>query len=317
MALFFCLASNSVCSQSVILHLKSGDRVSGLVISENTNQVVISNSWAKTISVPLNEIARREKAEATPETAAANTVVSPIPPPVAPTPPKAEPAKAKSKSWKGEAQIGVDVLLGKVDHQIYSGRLTLNYQHPYKVDPKEFFKNTFDFRIEYGRTDGTISSDRLNASDKMDFDLSRKWYLYNLVGGGYDHVQRIDLQYEAGPGAGYHLFTETNYLMNLEAGINYQAQYRQEDDDVKNFYYRLAEDFNWKLDKQTTLIEKYELFPQVDLGEYRFRFESTLSHELWKNLAVNLTVVDLYDSQPAAKVDHNELQIRSSLGVKF
>lgn len=316
-ALFLCLVSASVHSQGVVLHLKSGDRISGMVVSESTNQVTISNVWANTISVPISEIARREKAVATPEAAAANTVVSPIPPPVAPTPAKTEPAKTKSKSWKGEVQFGLDVLLGKVDHQIYSGRLTLNYQHPYKSDPKEFFKNTFDFRAEYGRTDGTISSDRLNASDKTDFDFTRKWYLYNLVGGGYDHVQRIDLQYEAGPGAGYHLFTETNFLMNLEAGINYQAKYRQEESDVKNFYYRLAEDFSWKLNKQTSLIEKYEFFPQVDLREYRFRFESTLSHELWKNLALNLTVLDLYDTQPAAKVDHNELQVRSSLGLKF
>jgi hypothetical protein len=47
------------------------------------------------------------------------------------------------------------------------------------------------------------------------------------------------------------------------------------------------------------------------------RFETTLSYELWKNLSLNWTVLDLYDSEPAAGVERNELQIRSSLGVKF
>ena len=48
------------------------------------------------------------------------------------------------------------------------------------------------------------------------------------------------------------------------------------------------------------------------------RFVNTnLSYSLLANLALNFTVLDLYDTEPAAGVPRNELQFRSSLGVKF
>jgi hypothetical protein len=158
------------------------------------------------------------------------------------------------------------------------------------------------------------------GSDKTDFDIGKhKIFVYNLAGVGYDEVRKIDLQYEEGPGIGYHLFTLTNLVMNLESGVNYQAQYRSDGNpDVKKFYFRLAEDLTWKLNKRLTFIEKVEFFPQVeDLQQYRLRFESTLSYGFWQNLSLNLSVLDLYDTKPASGVPPNDLQIRSSLGITF
>jgi hypothetical protein len=52
-------------------------------------------------------------------------------------------------------------------------------------------------------------------------------------------------------------------------------------------------------------------------ADYRFRFESDLGCALVMNLSVNLTLIDLYDNQPALGVPPNEMQFRTSLGVKF
>lgn len=54
-----------------------------------------------------------------------------------------------------------------------------------------------------------------------------------------------------------------------------------------------------------------------DASEFRFRLDTTLSYRLWSSLSLNLTVLDLYDTDPAAGVDQNEVQLRSSLGVTF
>jgi hypothetical protein len=86
---------------------------------------------------------------------------------------------------------------------------------------------------------------------------------------------------------------------------------------VQNVYYRFAEDVSWKLNSRFTLVEKFEVSPRVDFGGMRARFDSTLSYEVWRNLSLNLTVLDFYDSQPADDVGRNEVQIRSALGVKF
>lgn len=340
---------------NVVLHLKNGDRLAGAVVSEDTNHVVITTSWIKNLDVPVDQIASREpgwaQTNAAPALAAqtnaapnlqtnvasqksvpairvvTNTVValnpsSPIPVPTVPTPPSAKPG---NKHWKGEARVGADFLYGANNQQIYSGRFKLTYERPYASNPKEFFRNILDFSADYGWTK-TLSStnqqtvqsaNRVDGSDKTDVDVGKRVYVYDLAAAGYDSVRKIDSRYELGPGAGYHLFTQTNFLLNTESGVDYQAEYRSDNTTERDFFYRFAEDLTWKLNHKVTLTEKMEVFPEVTLDKYRFRFESNLSYNLWLSFSLNLTVLDLYDSQPALDIPYNDLQIRSSLGFKF
>jgi len=64
--------------------------------------------------------------------------------------------------------------------------------------------------------------------------------------------------------------------------------------------------------------EKFEFFPRVDEWEkYRLRFESNLRYALLANLSFVVTVLDQYDTQPALTVTKNDLQLRSSISLKF
>ena len=106
-------------------------------------------------------------------------------------------------------------------------------------------------------------------------------------------------------------------MLNTEAGINYQAEFHSDDTDNEYFFFRAVEIANWKLNTKFSLEEKFEFFPRVDFDQYRFRFESTLRYWLVQNLSLNLTILDLYDSDPAQGVTRNDFQLRSSLGFKF
>ena len=344
-------------AERVILHLNTGDRVSGVVMSEGGGSVVLSNKWASALTIPTSAITNRETI-AVPLVVPPPVVPPPKPKPEAapapkPAPPtqaaaepkkKAEPApapkpapkpavvakakpkkpakpkrppKPKIKHWSGNVNVGLNFLYGARDQQIYSADVRLNYKRLYTSDPKKHFNNAASYSVAYGRADGTKSTDRMQGSDKMDFDVARNWYAYNLAGVGFDRIRQIELQYEVGPGSGYHLFTKPKFQMNLEAGMDYQVQNRINTTDVEDLYYRLAQDLTWKITDATVLREKIEFFPRFDRGQYRNRFETTLTRELWKNLALNITIVDLYDTDPAPRVNKNELQIRSSIGFSF
>ena len=302
-------------AEDVFLRLATGDQISGTVISETTNYLVLSNIWNAHLSIPQNQIISRSinwlpgiPADSAVRIASKKTETKP-PHPIVP---------ARPDHWSGEAQLGLNLVYGAKDQQVFYGRLKLVYQKPYERNPKKVFKNSIDYLAEYGKTEGVKSSDRMNLSDKTAFDLRKRWYIYDLVSGGYNHILKINAQVEAGPGLGYHLFTQTNFAMNVEAGLNYQGQFRGGDNpEVQNAYYRFGEDFLWKLGRRVTLVEKLELTPQVDFRSLRGRFESTLSYELWRNLSMNFTLLDFYDSEPADNVSRNELQIRSAIGVKF
>ncbi len=323
-----------VVAQTVILHMKNGDRIAGRIVSETTNSLVITTPWVKELSVPISEVARREMAPVALEQAAEQNRIfittngmtglnsaTPIPA-VSVAPPHVTKA---TRSLSGEARIGADFLYGANNQQIYYGRLKLTYKHPYLSNPNEYFLNILDFSMDYGRTktltatnsETVLSANRLDATDKTDVDIGRRFYVYDLASVGYDEVRKINFRDEIGPGLGYHLFTHTNLVVNTEAGADYQEEYRSDDTTTKDYFYRLAEDVSWKLNHHLTLTEKYEFFPKLDAGTYRSRFESTLSYALWLNLSLNVTVLDLYDSKPAQEVPSNDLQVRSSVGVKF
>ncbi len=335
-------------SQTVALKLRNGDKITGKIVSENTNHVVLTNSWAKEVAIPLVEIQSRETiipptpvvaTNAPPAAPVTNAVAavkpSPAPAPVVVVPPPKPAVKPKRpSSWHGDAQLGVDVGITSTRRELYYGRFKVTYAPVPEAGPNagprliERFRNTFDYNAAYGTvtTDGAnghsdtqLSANRMDGSSKTDFDLGkdRRFFVYNLVGAGYDEIRKIDQRFELGPGVGYHMLTRSNMVLNTEIGMNYQVQYLQNSPRTERFYYRLAEDFTWKISKTLTFDEKLELFPQVNLHDYRFRFESNLRYWLMENLSFNFTVVDLYDTQPAANVGRNDLQIRSSIGVKF
>ncbi|HEX4265453.1 MAG TPA: DUF481 domain-containing protein [Verrucomicrobiae bacterium] len=307
-------------AENVILYLKSGDKITGFVVSEYTNRIVLSNSWVKDLSVPLKEIERREITFAASTNLPATNLVAKLKAQVTPpAPPKL------FKHWKGEAEVGLDLIYNTSDQQTYHGRFTLSYERPYASDSKKFFRNTTDYSIEYGKIEQTVngvrqtvaSSDKMGASDKTSFDITRRWYAYNIVGVGDDRIQNIKLRVEEGPGAGYHLLMLTNWIANLESGVDYQVQNNTDDTHTRDFFYRLAEDVNWKINPRTTLSEKAEFYPLVNFSEFRFRAEATLSYNLWRYVYLNTTVRDSYDTRPVAGAKPNELEIHSALGVKF
>lgn len=322
----------SVTNSVIILKLKNGDRITGNLISETTNAVIISNSWAKELALPLNDIASREVVSV-PESEIAKAPVEAKPQQViTPSPPvKQRPKIAQLKSWTGKVDLGADLGFSEKTWQLYYARAKVIYAP--KTAPGQVktvsdrFKNTFDFQATYGRTDGVLSANRMDGSSKTDFEIGKKVFVYNLVGGGYDEIRRISLQYEIGPGLGYHLITRSNFVMNTEAGMNYQVQRLEQnvgpDETNKRFSLRLAQDATWSLSQKLTFDEKIEFYPNLEeLGEFRLRFESNLRYSLWQsgsgqNIYLALTLLDIYETQPAGGVDKNDLQIRSSIGIAF
>jgi hypothetical protein len=306
------LACSRAPAQHAILHLRNGDRLSGYIIFTNTQQVVLTNAWSKEIVLPASEILRRELV--TPEPPAAVRAATNAPAPTAsspPPPPVPAPKPKPSVVWAGELQLGLDLGFSEKNRQLYTGRtkITMSYDR---------MRNTLDSNFAYGRTEGILSANRADGSIKTDYDLTRRFYVYSLAGAGHDEIRKINFRYEVGPGLGYHVIMHTNFLLNAEAGINYQAHYLSDDTESELVFYRFAESFVWRINNRFTLDEKFEFFPRVEsFGAYRFRAEANLKYTILNNLFFTLTVLDQYDTDPAEGIGQNDLQVRSTVGVKF
>lgn len=328
------LCAAPAAAQEVILHLRNGDRIAGRILSEDATNVVVATGWIERLPVPVSAIERREAvrpqgtsapaqivaepALAPAQPASAPSAVQPQKPKPAPTSKPAATTAAPPKRWKAQVSMGTDLQFGARDRELFYGRAKLTYELPYAQNPRRFFRSIADYSVDYGRTDGNRSTDRMFGSLKTDFDVGERIFVYNLLGAGYDAVRKIDFQYEVGPGAGYRLFQKPEFAMNLEAGANYQSQERSDSPSLRKVYLRLAEDVTWKLHSRVTLIEKLEWLSNIeDPGQFQLRFESSVSFGLWQNLALKLSVQDLYDTRPARGVNRNEVLLRSSLELTF
>lgn len=348
-AIFFCvlLLVLPVAAQNIAIHLKNGDRITGRLLSESTNAVTVTN-FLGTIQIPLNEIARREALPTPPPpaaqpatniapaissvgatnvaTAGTNTVsgtnivqgaAAPAlekkepKPALSPANPEATPIASTPSFWKHDFRFGLNMRYADKDSQEFLILLKSTYG-------KAPFRHIFDVNFKYGEVEDVVSANSLGASEKTEYQLTPRTYLFNLIGGGFDEIRRIDAQFEVGPGFGVELLKRTNFVWKSELGFNYLRQYRDDDTILNQYTVRIAEIFAWRVWQNLTHDLKIEFFPNVeDFGEYRLRIESTLRYPVNKRISLNLDVIDLYDTQPVQSVKPNDLQIRSTIGVTF
>jgi putative salt-induced outer membrane protein YdiY len=304
--------------QRFIFLMRNGDRLTGVIVAETEEQVTVRTVWDQHLEVPKGEIQGREPAPKTPAEIRAEAEESPDPTPPPGTEaldPPITPAVAPkpAQRWHGDLQFGMDVGFSERNRQLYHGRAKITYMY-------DRLKNVFEYNAAYGKTDRVLSANRMDGSAKTDVDLGedRRVFVYNLAGVGYDEIRRIDFRYEIGPGIGYHLITRTNFVLNVETGVNYQAEHRADDTTSERYFLRLAQDLTWKISSRLSLDEKLEFFPRLeDPSQFRIRFETNIRYWLRQNLSLNLSVLDVYDTDPARGVNKNDLQIRSSVGLKF
>src|ERR1700722_13964282 len=123
-------------AQDVIIFLRNGDRIAGKLISENTNQVVVSTVWIKELAIPVTQIARRETLPAgtlSDTNAPASTTVLKSPtnvvtivrtPTATVVVSNAVPVTTNwfRRHFKGEVAIGTTYMRGATDSELYYGK---------------------------------------------------------------------------------------------------------------------------------------------------------------------------------------------------
>ena len=82
---------------NVVVQLKNGDRITGQLVTQETNQVVIATTWANPLVLPISIIGGLRTAE--------GTVLYAPPPPPAPPVTNSPVAQAKPKPKIGRAHV--------------------------------------------------------------------------------------------------------------------------------------------------------------------------------------------------------------------
>ena len=322
--------------QSVVFHLRNGDRITGEVLSRKSDSVVVK-SVAGRIRIPLDQIERREETPSPAVAASPKTPSTAKPPAPAPsvaqsTPPSTGIVQTNLASlggnpwyrpgwmrplltnWNVNIQLGSDLGFGTTDRQTFYGNASAIHRW-------NRVRNSANASAAYGVLNGFDSANRLDGSLKTDIDLGsrRKVYAFNLAGAGFDHIRRLDLQFQEGAGFGYKLIEKPRFIMNAELGAQYQEfDFVGIGQDRNLVSVRFGEDLTWELSSKLKIRQTLAFMPNItDFGDFRAQYTLNFSYPLLKRTTLNLNVIDLYDIKPANGVNNNDLTIQTTLGVSF
>jgi hypothetical protein len=311
------------------------------MVSLDANNVTITNGLIGKIIIPFSQVANVQRksastetllpaavapavtnaptsapaAQATPTNQPPAKVAAPAPapkpaataaakPPVQPPPVKAKPPKR----WTLNADFGTDLEYSQTRRELFFGHVKWTYG-------KERFRSIIDYLGNYG---GILSANDMTGSVRVEQDVnqSKRLFLFDAAGAGYNEIRKIDLSYDDSFGLGYRLFIRSNLTVSGDVGANYQRQYFS--DGTKKDYeaVRLGEQMTWKINRKWVWDQRFEYYSRVT-GDYRLRLESTLRYLLSNNLNLTFTTIDQFDTQPAAGITRNDLLLRATVGVKF
>lgn len=343
-----CFKISLVAQNGAVIHLLNGDRLTGQIISETPEFIILKTDWTPQLKLPQEQIrsVKRQmssvvaksasvKAESDPPAPQPVQESSPKPPP--PPPPAAKPApkvkdtakkpksksKAKPKSkpsgkWAHDLRLGLDLHYSNVDRQSVHTRIRSSYT-------RKNWRTLFDWSYSYGKSERLVTSDKMNAQMKTDLTFDPGWYVYGLTSGGYDITRRIELRMEYGGGAGYHLLKGRKFLfegsklsMDLETGGEFQDKKSTRGTSTQKYFWRIGHQTVWDPTQKLRISQEIEFYPKIgELINHRYQLESNISYKLIKNLTLNFTVLVEAEPENISEFDPDDIQLRSSLGWKF
>ena len=305
-----------------IFELKNGDRITATVQSQSETNMVVLTPFGGTLTLPLDQITKQSPLPSPEEIAAEAEKAAKAEAEKAAEAADAEVEEAKKipdtflgkffSNLAGEVQLGMDAGYGASDYMNYYGRVKASHG-------VERWKSLWDGKLTYGKNKGVVSADKLDTSYRLEFDaIQDKLFLYGEPTGGYDTIRNIDYYYTIGGGLGYHILKKDNVVFDASAGVSHQSYHYSNEGTRNGLYVDLGESLTWEIIKDPKFLEKLTYSPKAnDWNVYRITFETGLSWGFYKNMTFNFTLIEKYDSRPAAGVDHNDLQLVSSIGLKF
>lgn len=181
-------------------------------------------------------------------------------------------------------------------------------------------RNLVEYHVAYGIVDKLESANKMDGALKTDVDLgkSRRLYVYQHTGAGYDRIRHQDLVFDTGPGFGYKFIRQPNFNLSGEIGVQYQKLEYDNAPGKSFFSGRVGESLTWKVMGKLTINQRLSYLPSLrDPEDYRIRLDLTAAYPLFKNITINLNVIDQYESRPTATVHNNDLEIQSTVGLTF
>jgi len=286
----FILGVSSLFAEEV--HFKNGDRITGKIIKEDKNSIVIQTDTVGQVSIKrglIKEIVSEKTAKLT------------------------ETTQTAPKLCKGEVSLGYNEARGNTENAQLSMGICINR----KTEHNEFTVKGNSF---YSSSNDQMDAQKWYGMIRYAFSFrEKKWYNFYKVENDHDRFANIDYRVVPSGGLGYWFSDTPQWKAMVEGAIGLEYTHFRDDskdDDEAIFIGRVF--LEKELFSKAKLLQDISVYPSVsDVGDYRVHSETTLTNPISANSSLRFSFIDDYNSKPTADAEKNDIRLISSIVYAF
>lgn len=281
----------------VYVNTSDDQTIAGSLRTDNNNLVVVTRT-AGTVTVPLANVrALRNQTEQT----AYETEVERLRNP------------SLIDLWTGFLDFGYASARGNANTQSFTLATRAD-----RVTSRD--KITVFFNSIYA-SQSTVPPKQTTANSKIggvtyDLNINKKWFAWGAVTLESDQFQELDLRFVPAGGVGHHTIDTENTKLDLRVGAAYNREffYTFDRDSMEII---IGDDFTHNFSKTTVFQQNLRIYPNATNGAFRANFLATLSTDIKKWFALQVSFTDRYLSNPAPDRKTNDLIFSAGIRLSF
>ena len=217
--------------------------------------------------------------------------------------------------WSGSADAGLSAARGNTDTLVIS--LGSQVARTTQRDKLSLYAAALFAR---NGTSGVsiTTAEAIRGGARYDRNISDRLFAFALTDLERDKFQLLDLRLVFGGGLGYHARKTERTRLDLFGGGSYNREKFSTGLTRNSVEALVGEELSYKLSENTTLAQRAVLYPNLsEFGEYRFAFDLTGVTKLTRQLGLQATVSDRFQSNPLPGIKKNDLLLTTGIRVTF
>lgn len=311
--------------------LKSGDRLTGKVISQDDEKVVLQTDFAGilTISkstiekVSIEENSKEEKSGPKAEDNAEVKETAKIEAELktdkndaetsAPIIPKKR-VLPFTKGWDGAANLGFSYTSGNSRTMIFTSGIRAEKSG--ENDKVTTYLNALWNRNRVAGINLTTSN-AVWGGIRYDRNITKKWFAFGSFDFERDKPQLLNFRSVLGAGLGYHAIKNDRTELDVFSGAAWNRSWFF-GPNTSSAEFLIGNTLKHKINERMKFQQGFTFYPNLtDGGEYRMIFDSTLSADVTKRIGWFVTVGDRFNSAPVFGAQKNDFLFSTGLKWSF
>lgn len=321
--------------------LKNGDRLSGKIIKQDDEKIVLKTDFAGIITIAktnvekvvfekttveetvAKEFAVKEEKETTKveeaktesgEGFAANSEIEKEAA-TATVPAAKNRALSLTEGWDGSANVGFSFTSGNSRTTTFTAGVRAEKSS--ESDKWTTYLNTLWNSNRAGGINVTTSN-AIWGGLRYDRNITRKLFAFGSYDFERDKPQLLNFRSVVGGGLGYHVIKNDKTELDLFGGAAWNKTWFVGGLSRSSAEILAGNTLKHKFNERMKFQQGFTFYPNLtNAGEYRFIFDSTLSADVTSRIGWFVTVADRYNSLPLAGIEKNDFLFATGLKVGF